>query len=279
MPKISVIIPIYNAQEYLERCLNSVINQTLADIEIICVDDYSSDLSLEILEKYSKNDSRIKIINHNKNQGESSARNSGLNNASGEYVAFVDNDDEIDLNFLEKLYNNAHLNNADISKGEAHIIQLSGKDFYSKTNKQIKENDSILFFAYFWWSAIFKRELIEKNNIRFDEKYILGGDVLFLNEVILNSKSYALCNDVYYHYHKRINSTDSKILSIEKIKSVLEVHKKILENTNKYALKDKKGKAFIKYWCVNSAFNYAFRNKNFKLFVYSIKKAINFLFS
>ena len=107
MSKVSVIIPVYNAEKYLKKCLDSVINQTLPDIEIICVNDCSKDSSLNILKEYSLKDERIKIIDCEQNGGESVARNIGIDNASGDYLAFVDNDDVIDLDFFEKLYNRA----------------------------------------------------------------------------------------------------------------------------------------------------------------------------
>ena len=118
VPKISVIIPVYNAEKYLERCLDSACKQTLQDIEIICVDDCSTDGSFEILKKYSKNYKNLIVIKLEKNQGESAARNAGLSAAKGEYLAFMDNDDEIDLNFYEKLYEKAAKTNADIVKGQ-----------------------------------------------------------------------------------------------------------------------------------------------------------------
>ena len=102
MPKISVIVPVYNVEKYLARCLDSIINQTLADIEIICINDGSTDNSLEILNDYAKKDSRIKIIDQT-NAGLSCARNAGMQIAQGEYIGFVDSDDWIDLDFYEKL--------------------------------------------------------------------------------------------------------------------------------------------------------------------------------
>ena len=114
MAKISVVVPVYNVEAYLERCLDSLINQTLSDIEIICVNDGSTDSSPEKLEEFAKKDSRIKIINQ-ENGGLSAARNTGIEAATGEYIGFVDSDDYVDLDFYEKLYNAATSHNADIS--------------------------------------------------------------------------------------------------------------------------------------------------------------------
>lgn len=104
-PKISIIIPVYNVEKYLRECLDSCVNQTLEDIEIICVDDASPDNSIKILEEYSQKDSRIKILRHEKNKNLGAARNTGLENATGEYVWFVDSDDYIDTKACQILYN------------------------------------------------------------------------------------------------------------------------------------------------------------------------------
>ena len=165
MPKVSVIIPIYNAQDYLERCLDSVCNQTLKDIEIICVNDASTDKSIDILNKYAQRYQNMKVIDCKINGGESVARNIGMENATGEYLGFVDNDDEIDVDFYEKLYNKATEKNADISKGEVHIVDYDQKETYGNLNKKIRENNEILFFAYHWWTAIFKTSIIKDNHI------------------------------------------------------------------------------------------------------------------
>ena len=117
MPKVSVIIPVFNTEKYLTKCLDSVCNQTLSDIEIICVDDCSTDNSLNILKEYASKDNRIKLIEFKENKGAAVARNTGIIEAKGEYVGFIDSDDYVDLDFYEKLYNIGVCENADISKG------------------------------------------------------------------------------------------------------------------------------------------------------------------
>ncbi|MBU6339211.1 MAG: glycosyltransferase [Rickettsiales bacterium] len=229
IPKISVIIPVYNAEKYLSRCLDSVCNQTLKDIEIICVNDCSSDLSAEILFEYSQNYKNLTFINLEKNQGESAARNAGLALAKGEYLGFIDNDDEIDLNFYEKLYEKSKEKNADIIKGQAVEISYNG---IKHVIKQMHENDDKLLFATYWWSAIYKKSLIVENNISFSINHSLGGDILFLNRAVIAAKNLALVDGVYYHYYRREDSGDSKILSEEKIKSALDIYERIIDNIN-----------------------------------------------
>lgn len=112
--KLSIIVPVYNVEKYLSKCLESLIHQTLQDIEIICVDDGSTDSSLEILKSFAKTDSRIKVFSQ-KNQGQSAARNLALKHAKGEYLGFVDSDDWVDLDYFEKLYRVAKSSNCDIA--------------------------------------------------------------------------------------------------------------------------------------------------------------------
>lgn len=114
MPKVSVVLPIYNVEKYLKKCLDSIINQTLKDIEIICVNDCSSDNSESIIKEYINKDNRVKFISHKENQGLGFARNSGLLESRGEYVSFIDSDDFVSENFIEELYNTAVKYNADI---------------------------------------------------------------------------------------------------------------------------------------------------------------------
>ena len=260
MVKISVIIPVYNANKYLERCLKSIIEQTFKDIEIICVDDCSTDNSLKILQNFAKKDNRIKIVHCNTNGGESRARNIGLDNAFGEYLSFVDNDDFLDLDFYEKLYSKASKTGADIVKGEAKIYRFDGKTEYDNYNLKIKETGSKFFFINYWWTAIYKSELIKCNNIRFLEGYKLGGDSLFLNEAILCCKNLEIVNNVYYNYIVREDSTNSNVLSQDKIKSALYIYGKIIDNIlNK--VENDADKKYLLEWCLQCPLVYAFRLK------------------
>ena len=112
--KISVIVPCYNVEKYLDDCLKSLLNQSFKDFEIICINDGSKDSTLEILKKYEKSDKRIKVINQS-NHGVSVARNAGVENSSGEYLTFIDSDDWVNANYLEKLYRSITSNNCEIA--------------------------------------------------------------------------------------------------------------------------------------------------------------------
>lgn len=230
MPKISVIIPVYNTSQYLKRCLNSVVNQTLKDIEIICINDYSKDNSLEILQNYSKKDSRIKIINFEKNKGVSVARNTGIEEAKGEYVAFLDSDDELMLDCYEKLYNKVQ-NNEDLIFGNA-IVKTKNTENITNCHKLIFENNNRLYFNNYHTATIYKRECLIKNNIRFFTNICYAEDLLFINTILMYAKTFSYAHDSYYIYHRREDSTDSKRLSDEKIDSGLFVFNKLLDNFN-----------------------------------------------
>ena len=127
MPKISIIVPVYNSEKYLKDCLDSCISQTLSDIEIICVDDCSTDNSLEILEEYKTKDSRVKVFYHETNKKQGTARNTGIKNAVGEYIWFIDSDDFIDKNACQLLYDT-------IKKHDVDLLSFCGISFSDADN-------------------------------------------------------------------------------------------------------------------------------------------------
>ena len=180
MPKVSIIIPIYNVENYLKECLDSVVNQTLKDIEIICVNDGSTDNCLNILKEYANNDSRIKIIDK-KNSGYGHSMNVGLDNATGEYIGIVEPDDYVETNMYEELYEIAIEKDVDIVKADFRIF-LGKNDkrffsympldrtsnFYNKITNPKEEKD-VFNLKMNTWTGIYKKEFIEKYNIRHNE--------------------------------------------------------------------------------------------------------------
>ncbi len=132
MTKISVILPIYNTSKYLRQCLDSIVNQTLKDIEIICIDDGSTDNSLDIVKEYTAKDPRVKFLTQ-PNQGQGVARNKGIDLAEGEYIGFVDTDDWIELNMYQKMYTTAIENNCD-------LVFCNYERFYEKSKKRAIAN-------------------------------------------------------------------------------------------------------------------------------------------
>lgn len=212
MAKISVIIPVYNVEKYLKRCLDSVINQTLRDIEIICINDCSTDNSLEILKEYAQNDTRIKLINLKEKQNAAIARNYGLDNAQSEYLGFVDSDDYIDLDFYEKLYNCALKTNADIIKGNLKEKCLDNKIIISPMNNDIMQSGEKMHFFSDWQTAIYKKSLIDKNSIKFPTECPKGQDIVFLCRCVVKTQTLNIIDDTYYNYIRRKNSLESNSL-------------------------------------------------------------------
>lgn len=211
--KISVIVPVYNVEKYLNKCINSLLNQTLKNIEFIFVNDASTDNSLQILEKYAKKDNRIKIVNQEHSKP-GTARNNGLKIAQGEFIGFVDSDDYVDCDFYEKLYTAAISNNADIST--ASILKHKPKyDKYLIENKKIRLANSITdkiklcsdktnrFFQC--WNKIYKNTLIKEHNIKFTESK-LHEDVEFAIKAIFYANKIVSVPKIKYHYVQNSNS-------------------------------------------------------------------------
>lgn len=212
-PKLSVIISVYNTEKYLRRCLNSVVNQTLKDIEIICINDGSTDDSLIILEEYAKSDSRIKIFSQ-KNKGRSSARNFGLSKASALYVSFVDSDDEIELNTYEMVLSHISGKNIDCVCWGIQVIgnadeqqQKQDDEYYAiKYNGKVKTNtDVILACDASLCNKIFKVNLIKKYNIQCPDGLIYEDACFFYQYSVITENMYFLKKQ-YYHYYRNENS-------------------------------------------------------------------------
>ena len=165
MPKISIIIPCFNSSEFLPRCLESICKQTLQDIEILCIDDGSSDNTPQILERFAQSDDRFTIISLSQNCGAAAARNLGIHKSSSDFIAFVDSDDIVDQTFYETLYKTAQSSpNIDIVRGSIKKYSLDGNVYISETDCFSRIPDTIF---YDFTIAIYKKSFILKNNIFF----------------------------------------------------------------------------------------------------------------
>ncbi|MBO5345139.1 MAG: glycosyltransferase [Clostridia bacterium] len=216
-PLVSILIPVYNVEEYLEECLESLVNQTLKDIEIVCVNDGSTDSSLEILKKYEKKDDRIVIVNK-KNGGLPSARNAGLKVAKGKYVGFVDSDDFVALDMFEKMSKQAMKDGSDIvvCGGVPYPNENDAPEWLRKilSPKDIVYKNGSLKALFdepgaqpFLWRNLVKRELIEKNKLFLEESIILGEDVAFQFKIFSYAKAVSfMSNKFYYYRYSRPNS-------------------------------------------------------------------------
>ena len=232
MCKISIIIPVYNVEKYLSRCLDSLINQTLTSLEIILINDCSTDDSLKIMEEYSKRDERIKIIDLKTNQGAATARNKGLKIASGEYLSFIDPDDFVDTNYYEELYRAGANGKYDIVKCPLKIINIDGTMTESSLQKHLKKTKNNYLFSYEWTTAIYKHSIVKENNIDFPDECRKGQDIVFLSRVLLRATSLKLIDSVYYYYNKRYDSLNASKIPLNSIKSALRAIKLTINELN-----------------------------------------------
>ena len=240
MTKLSIIVPVYNVEKYLPKCLESLIKQTLKDIEIICVNDGSMDNSLAILKEFASKDSRIRIID-NQHQGVAKTRNTGIEQSSGEYIGFVDSDDYIDIDFFEKLYNSATKSNSDIAIASI----LKHKNFFNIYNaKYTKEETAITIqdkiklcedkkhFFFYAWNKIYHSRFIKENNIKFSEGQIYE-DVMFAIKALYYSNKIISVYGTKYHYIEHENSlTKSKDKTGEKEHDLIKAYSELQEFCN-----------------------------------------------
>ncbi len=203
--KISIIVPVYNVENYIDKCLSSLVNQTLKDIEIIVVDDDSPDNSKSIIEKYVKKYPNKVRYFHKENGGQGSARNLGLKKAKGEYIAYVDSDDYIDLEMMEKLYNKAIEDDSDIVICGNREVNASGKEL--NINYASTYNNPIIDLLYgnmAVWNKLYKRNIL--NNLFFREK-LWYEDLDFTTKLILSTNKISFVNEPLYNYVVRSGST------------------------------------------------------------------------
>lgn len=227
-------------EKYLPKCLESLIKQTLKDIEIICVNDGSMDNSLAILKEFASKDSRIKIID-NQHQGVAKTRNTGIEQSTGEYIGFVDSDDYIDIDFFEKLYNSATKSNSDIAIASI----LKHKNFFNIYNaKYTKEETAITIqdkiklcedkkhFFFYAWNKIYHSGFIKENNIKFSEGQIYE-DVMFAIKALYYSNKIISVYGTKYHYIEHENSlTKYKDKTGEKEQDLVKAYSELQEFCN-----------------------------------------------
>lgn len=202
MPALSVIVPVFNAEVFLDKCLESLARQTLTDLEVICVDDHSTDGSPAILNRWAAADSRFKVMSFAENRGPSAARNAALDAALGEYVAFVDSDDFIAPDFLEKLYQVAVGRDADVAKGTLmNYDPVKGASYQREIfnlNDRIRKHKAWFFMTY--TSAIYRTRMLRDCGIRFDERLRFFEDPHFSITAAFHYDQVVLVDDAVYYY-------------------------------------------------------------------------------
>jgi len=227
-PKVSIILPVYNTSGYLQACLDSVLAQTHCDIEVICVDDCSTDTSPKILESYAQRDSRIRIVSHGLNKGLPATRNTGMSYVTGQYVRHVDSDDVIPVESTKHLLDVARKYGSEIVIGNAD--RIVGKDVvagdwlrrYMEPRHNIRLQDDAGMWRSFGdvWLYMFRRDFIDRSGLRFNEDVQFGEDQIYVSAALSAAEDISYCNSIVYFYRERSGSMTAKF-SLEKVKDEL----------------------------------------------------------
>lgn len=222
MVKVSVIIPVYNVENYLRQCLDSVMNQSLKEIEIICVDDSSTDGSLDILEECAKKDSRIQVITQ-ENAGAGAARNTGMAAARGKYLSFLDSDDFFELDMLEKAYRLAEYDQADFVVYKSDQFHTDKNEFLPVAwvvrekeippyhpfhHRQMTDNIFKVFVGWAW-DKLYRKEFVDRYGLKFQEQRT-SNDMLFVFSAVALAKKIAVVPEVLAHQRRDAKDSLSK---------------------------------------------------------------------
>jgi len=228
---VSVVIPIYNSEIFLDKCIQSVINQSYKNLEIILVNDGSIDSSKEICDNYSSIDSRIKTI-HKNNGGLVSSRKTGLKAATGEYVLYIDGDDWIELNLIENYINQVLKYDADVVIS-SHIINLEGREdiLMNFLPSGVYDKNKLLSIIYpkmlytgkfsqfgifsYSWGKLYRKEILLENQLKVDESITIGEDALCLYPTLLDANTLVILEQPGYHYRQRADSLIKTLRKIE----------------------------------------------------------------
>lgn len=230
VPLVSIIVPVYNAEKYLNRCIDSILSQTMTDFELLLIDDGSKDNSGRIFDEYAEKDARVRVF-HKPNGGVSSARNLGLDNAKGKWITFVDADDRCSCNYLEHLLSKVD-DDTDLIISYAVICDSTGEkaEVYPEyrvnaTNFERLFVDSDMHWHTSPWAKLYRASIIYENSLRFNEMMHIGEDADFLFSFMLITDKIYVSSDTDYYYTcdvsgsltKRINTIDSEIASYRTI--------------------------------------------------------------
>jgi glycosyltransferase involved in cell wall biosynthesis len=230
-PLVSIIIPIYNSEAFLDKCVQSALNQTYNNIEVILVDDGSIDSSGEMCDNYASIDSRVKVI-HKNNGGLVSSRKAGLQASDGEYILYIDGDDWIESNIIESYIDPVLKFNADVVVS-SHIVNLEGLEsilpnslpagVYNKEKLESIVYPKMLYtgnFSQFGiftysWGKLYKKEILFKNQLNVDDNITMGEDALLFYPTLLDANTLVILDQPYYHYRQRADSLIKTLRNVE----------------------------------------------------------------
>lgn len=237
---VSIIIPVYNVEQYIEKCIISCVNQTYNNIEIIAVNDGSTDLSQSILNELATEYNQLKVI-HKKNGGVSSARNTGIKESSGDYIVFVDGDDYLANEAIEYMMKIVKQTSSEFAILKNCFTSINQKQYEDKIEEISNENAIILLLGLSvelgCWNKIYSKKLIQKNKIFFDEKSFYGEGLQFILKIAKNAKKIGIGMKSVYYYRKNNMQSATSSFNYEKFengeKSLLKVKEEIVGNSKK----------------------------------------------
>lgn len=286
-PLVSIIIPVYNCEKYIKKCIDSIINQSYENIELLIINDGSLDKTESIIARYIGLDNRIRYIKQKKS-GPSVARNTGIEKSTGEYIMFVDSDDSVNRFYIESLLNKILSENYDIAscgyidESKYGIIKLN--DFWHGNDSLDKDefiNCVCEGVGGVLWGKIFKREIIIRNNIRMNPDIFMSEDLIFILEYCQYSNSFGVINENLYYYNRMnensistnidINYLDNYVLLITKIAellSKLDVNKDTVKNIQSFKVKS------LVYRVITNESNEYLKNKDKNNFINNIKRIL-----
>lgn len=288
---VSIIVPVYNVEEYLEQCLSSILMQDYSNIEVLVIDDGSTDKSVNICDKYKEKDKRVRVF-HVENGGVSAARNIGLNNANGEYIMFVDSDDYVLPDYVSSLVLDQQL---DIVQGGFFYDNISGRIGRQSEEKIIDMEKYQGKFLEFWeknqfwtvWGCCYKKRIIDDNNLRFDVDMHYGEDTDFNTKYLVVSNKVGLTNKISYVHRKMQGTLSTTVQSewLQIMKDRCQMMEKI-DNVYYYKLRWRFWRNIIEYYQeaidkaetrevkrkIKNKLKAAYQDKYFKECIQSIRK-------
>lgn len=255
MDKITIIVPVYNVEKYLEEAIESAINQTYQNLEILLIDDGSTDSSGQICDAYAKKDSRIKVF-HQENKGLSGARNTGLKNATGKYIMFLDSDDRFTLNACQIMYDFIEKNEADYAIGDYINMDEDGtlwenpvfkKNIYHEFKLSIKDYEQSFYIMNSGvWNKIFRKSFLDSLNIEFVER-LPAEDAIFTTYCFIKSSHVYYIPEVVYEYRQRYSDSISNSCSKKYFEGINKAYRIIYEN-----FKENNEMGFYRYYYAKS---------------------------
>ncbi len=252
MAEFSIIVPVYNVEKEIRKCLDSIKNQTYGDFEVLCVDDCGKDSSMDIVREYAQKDNRFKILTHEHNRGVSAARNTGLDNASGEYTMFVDSDDWLETNALEVIKDNFDKSKSEVIVFNIYNCYPDGKKEINDTTNFKKSNQTQVLltennlntFIGVVWNRAYKTSLINDNHIRFPEGMIIE-DSDFTFKISMHIKSVFIIEDVLYNY---LRNREGSYTTEDAVNNRIKDEITVISNCWKYAKSLKRERYYRKYF-------------------------------